>query len=126
MLIQAVSATDLMFRTTDVIFIISGVVAFMGSYFAFRASVSKINDRIDSEVKSGDDKRAAIRREFEIHVEKHKALESRINEVENSLGNVEGEIRKQMDTMSKEIQGINLLIEKKMNEILQQLLPKRR
>lgn len=122
---QAVNATDIMFRITDVIFIVSGVITIVSAFFAFRNSNSKVNDRIDTEVLKGDEKRKAIMREFELHVEKNKALEARIMEVENSLDTLEGELSKKIDAMGKDIQTVNLSIEKMKSEILQHLLDKK-
>ena len=123
---QALNANDIMFRVTDVVFIVSGVITLLTAWFAFKSAQGKTDDRISAEVARGDEKRAAIKREFEILTEKQAVLEKRIDETEGSIDNLEGELNKKIDGLGRDIQSLNLLIEKKMNEILQQLLSKKK
>lgn len=115
---QALNANDIMFRVTDVIFIVSGVITLLTAWFAFKSAQSKTDDRITFEVARGDEKRAAI-------MEKHKALEGRIMSVENSMDTIEKDLGKKIEAFGKDVQDLKIAIVTTKNEILQALLKRK-
>lgn len=124
--ITRVSPNDIAWRTTDVIYVCAGLLSAASAWFIMKGAQDKMNDRIDKEVASGDAKRQAITREFELHVEKHKALEARINTNENAVDTLETSLGKEISVMGKEIANMNLSIEKMKSEILSELIKKKR
>lgn len=124
-------------RTTDVIYVIAGVLSVASGWFLLQFKVqaleekrinseTNLNARIDKEVASGDEKRKAISREFELHVERHKALEERIKTVENNFSNLEDGLSKEVKELRHDLQNLSLSIEKMKSEILTKIINKRK
>jgi len=122
---QALNANDIMFRVTDVVFIVSGVITLLTAWFAFKSAQSKTEDRITLEVARGDEKRAAIKVQFDILKDELKRFEDRVRSIENSLDTIEVDLGKRIDSVDRNVQSVNLSIEKMKSEILERLLDKK-
>lgn len=120
-----VTPNDIAWRTTDVIYVCAGLVSVLSAWFLMKSAQEKINDRITTEVANGDEKRAAIKREFEIQKEKHMQLEARLKDVENSMDTIEKDLGKKIEAFGKDVQDLKIAIVTTKNEILQALIKRK-
>lgn len=116
--IQQTNVTDVTFRMMDVVYIVMGTITILSAIFAARNSITKIEDRINTEVEKAKVK-------FGYDAERHKAVDGRVLKIEASLDTIENDLGEKIESMGQKISDVKESISSMKSEILERLLDKK-